>query len=65
MFVALSGSPLVDDETSRTWLGVAVIAATLAWLVAQVVVSTRARIPAYDLPARLPDDSASTRRGRG
>ena len=55
VFVGLSGSPLADDETSRTWLGVAVIAATLAWLIAQVLVSTRARIPVYDLPDRTAD----------
>jgi hypothetical protein len=52
VFVGLSESALVDDQASRTWLGTAVIAATLAWLVAQVVVATRARIPAYDLPLR-------------
>ena len=57
VFVALSGSALVDDKASRTWLGAAVIAATLAWLAAQVVVAGRARIPAYDLPQRPGDAS--------
>ncbi len=55
VFLAISRSALVDDQASRTWLGAAVIATTLAWLVAQVVVSTRARIPVYDLPERTLD----------
>ncbi len=52
VFLAISRSALVDDQASRTWLGAAVIATTLAWLVAQVVVSARTRIPVYDLPER-------------
>lgn len=49
-FVAFSRSGLLDDEVSREWLAAAVIAGTLIWVVAQVVVTTRLRIPAYALP---------------
>ncbi|MBA2956613.1 hypothetical protein GON03_01090 [Nocardioides sp. MAH-18] len=51
VFVALSGSGLLDDEISREWLGGTVIAGTLGWLTVQVVLSTSRRIPIYDLPA--------------
>jgi ATP synthase protein I len=49
-FVALADSALLDTSTARTWLVVAVIAVTATWLVAQIWLSTRLRIPAYDLP---------------
>ena len=51
VFVALSGSGLLDDEISREWLGGTVIAGTLGWLTVQVALSTSRRIPIYDLPA--------------
>ena len=54
-FVALSGSGLLGPTLSRGWLGAGVVAATLVWLTAQIVLTTRARIPAYDLPST--DDS--------
>jgi ATP synthase protein I len=51
VFVALSRSGLLEETLDRRWIGGAVIAGTLAWLVAQVALVTRARIPAYDLTA--------------
>jgi ATP synthase protein I len=39
---------------SAGWLAAAVIAVTATWLVVQVVLSTRVRIPVYDLPADRP-----------
>ncbi len=51
VFVALSRSGLLDDTLDRRWLASGVIAVTLTWLVGQVWLTTRARIPVYDLPA--------------
>ena len=48
-FVALTGSGLLDDSLDRAWLAGAVIACTGVWLVTQVLLSTRRRIPVYDL----------------
>ena len=50
-FVALERSGLLDASLDRTWVGASVIAATLMWLVAHVVLTFRTRIPTYDLPA--------------
>lgn len=54
VFVGLSRSGLLEDALDRQWLGGAVIAGTLAWMAVQVVLSMRARIPAYDLPGEAP-----------
>lgn len=51
VFVALSGSGLLDETLARGWLSGAVIAGTAGWLVLQVALATRQRIPLYDLPA--------------
>lgn len=51
-FIALQGSGLLDDTLDRAWLGCTVIVCVLAWLVAQIVLTTRQRIPAFDLPER-------------
>lgn len=49
VFVALTRSGLMEHDIDARWLGGTVIAGTLAWLVAQVVASTRVRIPVYEL----------------
>lgn len=49
VFVALNRSGLLEGTIDARWLGGTVIAGTLAWLAAQVVASTRARIPVYEL----------------
>jgi hypothetical protein len=49
-FLALTRSGVLDETLDRRWLGGAVITATMSWLVAQIWLSTRARIVAYDLP---------------
>ncbi|MFS3129925.1 hypothetical protein ACLM5J_16110 [Nocardioides sp. Bht2] len=49
IFLALSRGGALDDALDRRWLGGAVIAGTFAWLVSQIVVSTRLRLPAYEL----------------
>lgn len=54
VFAALSGSGLLDSVLHRAWLAGAVIGGTVAWLVAQVVLTSRLRIPAYDLPGKAP-----------
>ena len=50
VFVALSRSGLLDAELDREWLAGTVIAGTLVWVVSQIVVTMRVRIPIYDLP---------------
>lgn len=50
VLVGLSGSGLLDGTLDRAWLAAGIIAGTLVWLVAQVVLTARVRIPAYDLP---------------
>lgn len=50
-FLALERSGLLTGTLDRMWVGGAAIAATLEWLVAQVVLTFRTRIPAYDLGA--------------
>lgn len=43
-------SEMMVDTFDRRWFGGGVAVATLAWMVAQIIVATRARIPVYDLP---------------
>ena len=49
-FVALERSDLLGPVVDRGWIGGAAIGAVLVSLAAQVVMTVRARIPAYDLP---------------
>ena len=49
VFVALTRSDLLEGTIDPRWLGGTVIVGTLAWLAAQVVASTRTRIPVYEL----------------
>ncbi|WP_457206551.1 hypothetical protein [Nocardioides sp. P5_C9_2] len=49
--VALSGSGLVGEDLSRGWFAGAIIAVTATWMVAQVWLVGRQRIPVYDLSA--------------
>ena len=56
VFLALTRSGALEDRIDPRWLGGTVIACTLVWLTAQVVASTRARQPLYDLPAQAPAD---------
>lgn len=64
-FVALTGSGLLDESLDRRWLAGAVIGGTAVWLVAQVVLSTRRRIPIYDLPTEQTEGAASADRTGG
>jgi hypothetical protein len=50
VFTALDRSGALDGADDRTWAGVAVIVATLGWLVFHIVSATRSRMPLYDLP---------------
>ena len=52
VFAALSRSGLLDDASTARWLAGAVIAGTVAWMVAQIVLTARLRLPVYDLPSR-------------
>ena len=49
VFLAIERSGLADDTLDRRWLAGAVIAGTLAWMIAQIVLAARLRLPAYDL----------------
>ncbi|MDF9715469.1 hypothetical protein INN71_04420 [Nocardioides sp. ChNu-153] len=49
---ALAASGATDGPLSARWLGGAVVLGAVAWSVVQVVVTTRLRVPLYDLPER-------------
>lgn len=49
IFIAMSRPGGPADGPQRGWLAAAVIACTLAWLVVQIVATTRQRTPLYDL----------------
>jgi ATP synthase protein I len=58
VFVGLSESGLLDGELDRTWLGAAVITTTGIWLLSQIVLFSRRRVPVFDLPpAPVPPSS--------
>lgn len=59
VFWQLDSSGALGDTLSGTWLGVAVIAVTIGWLAGQIVLTARARIPTYDLPAGPPSALAT------
>ena len=50
VILTLARSGLFDETLDRRWLGGGVAMATLAWMMAQIVSATKARIPVYDLP---------------
>ena len=50
VILTLARSGLFDETLDRRWLGGGVAMATLAWMIAQIVSATKARIPVYDLP---------------
>lgn len=56
VFAALSRSGLLDGTLDRRWLAGAVITGTVAWMVAQIVLTARLRLPVYDLPDRPASD---------
>ncbi|CAM3694200.1 MAG: hypothetical protein KKE65_06900 [Actinobacteria bacterium] len=49
-FVVLTRSGLLDEQLSREWLAGAVVAGTVAWLVAHLHGALTARIPAFEAP---------------
>ena len=51
VLAALSDTALFAERTPRVWLAGGVIACTGAWVVAQIWLTTRLRVLAYDLPA--------------
>jgi ATP synthase protein I len=53
-FMALvTDSPEWEKTVLAGWLVAAVVVVVLVWIVCQVVLGMRARIPLYDLPARV------------
>lgn len=59
VYVALTNGGALDGPVDARWLSAAVIASTLAWTTAQIVVTTRLRQPVYDLPSQ--EEEASVR----
>ncbi len=55
VYVALRDSGALGGPVDPRWLSGAVIAGTLAWTTTQIVVSVKARQPAYDLPSHDPE----------
>ena len=51
VFLGLTRSGALDQTVDAGWLGGTVIVATITWMISQIVVSTRARQPVYDLPS--------------
>lgn len=54
-FLVMNASGALDASISRTWLGIGVIVASVAWMSAQLAVVLTQRIPTYDLPDRAGD----------
>ncbi len=52
VLVGLNRSGLMDDALDRRWLVAGVIAGTVAWMVAQILLTARLRLPVYDLPEK-------------
>ena len=50
VILGLAGSGLFEETLERRWLAGGVALATLAWMTAQIISATKARIPLYDLP---------------
>ena len=50
VFWQLTQSGALESDLDRRWLGGALVAATIGWMVGQIVLTTRVRIPVYDLP---------------
>lgn len=50
VFVALERSGSLGETLDREWLGGTLIVGTIGWMVVQLTVATRARIPAFDVP---------------
>lgn len=50
LFAVLAESGALDGTLDAQWLGGTVIVGTLLWLAIQIVLTTRLRIPVYDLP---------------
>jgi ATP synthase protein I len=57
VFVALQSSGVVGDTLAGGWLAGGVVAATVAWTLGQLVFSSRARVPVYDI--ELPGTGAA------
>jgi ATP synthase protein I len=54
VFAGLDDAGLLDGSIDRRWLSGTVITGTLIWILVQILVATRARIPAYDVASTPP-----------
>lgn len=61
VFWSLTSSGALETSVDARWIGGAVVAVTLAWLMVQVSLTMKARIPVYDLAPASPTQPA----GRG
>jgi ATP synthase protein I len=67
VFYAVDSSGAVGGTISGSWLAGGVVVATVAWTVGQLVFSSRARVPVYDieLPGAHPNDTSGGAPGSG
>jgi ATP synthase protein I len=61
VFVRISEVDVFSDGPGRTWLALGLVAATLAWMTAQLLLTLRARMPYYDLA----DESSAVHQAGG
>lgn len=59
VFAALTSSGAMGSTLSAAWLAGGVAAATLAWIVGQLVATARLRVPVYDIDLPGPSEEAS------
>lgn len=53
VFIALSDSGALEESLDARWLAGMIIAGTFVWTGAQLLLTTRRRIPVYDLSSHL------------
>ncbi|MEO5652438.1 MAG: hypothetical protein ABIN79_12205 [Marmoricola sp.] len=63
-FALIRASGALGETLSAEWLAVAVVAATLAWTVGQVVATVRSRVPVYDIELPRAVETAPLRGSR-
>ena len=62
VFYALDASGAVGETLTAGWVATGVVTAAVAWVLAQLVASARARVPAYDID--LPGESVAPSQAR-
>jgi hypothetical protein len=50
VFLAITRGGAFSGDVARGWLGASMVAATLVWTTAHLVLTARERVPYFDLP---------------